>query len=137
MPMRSRASMPSQTISVRRSPLPSRSAAAKRLCSSRSASMARLLHSIGFVRLGGENRQRRNVRVPFDERRHGAEAIDGGGIELPNLIAYRTVVRVDADLATLDETRAVPGEVHFLHCVSRQGLQVRERVKAVIDRAHV
>src|SRR6185312_16423681 len=92
---------------------PLNSASTKCICSSRSASTMHLHHAIRFVRLCGEHTERRDVRVPLDERRHRTEALERRGIQHPHFIAHRRVVRVDANVALADAPHAVASKMHL------------------------
>src|SRR5262245_608789 len=107
----------------------SNSAATNSSCSSRSAGMMSLQHAIGFVCFGNEHVERRNFRVPFDERWHRPESIQRRGVQGPHFVAYRRAVRVDANLPPADGVSAVAGEVNLLHDALRNAVEKSKRVE--------
>src|SRR6187397_429115 len=103
-------------------------AATNASCSSRSAGMMRLQHAICLAGLGNEHVEIRNLRVPFDERRDGAESLQRRGIQTPHFAAHRSAVRVDANLAPADGVDAMPGEMNLLHVFTRDAVDEAKRI---------
>jgi len=81
-------------------------------------------------------RSRRQVRIPFDERGYAAEACDGGFVQRPDTGRDPRVVRVDVQFMALGNSRAVSGEMNFLHRLVRQTREVFVCVEPVVERAH-
>src|SRR5262249_50443291 len=106
------------------------------VCRSRSDSTARLPrraeHPLRLLRLGHQDRKLRQVAVPLDQRRDGAESRDRLGIELPDALADGRTMIVDAEGDTPHLAERMPGEMDFAHGRSRDGVEVAERVEAVV-----
>src|SRR6202162_783645 len=84
-------------------------------CHSFSDGIAGLEDDLCLCRLVEQDFERRDIGVPLDQRRLGAEACDGGPVEVP----YR---RGDPGPVGIDEAvpaRVEPGEVNLGHCVAR------------------
>src|SRR5262245_24691435 len=113
------------------------SAAAKVCCSSRSASTALLPDCIGLACFAQQDFERRNVRVPLDERRHIAEPAYDLRIERPHIVTHRRAVRVDQDLAAVEVVHGVTGEMDLADRTSRDVGEILARIEAMIARADV
>src|SRR6478735_3350590 len=85
----------------------SRIAAAKVLCNSRSEAMCLRENTVRAGTLRNQRRKRRNVSVPLDECRHGAEACDGQTVQFPNLLAHPRTVVVDENPSVVRMAREV------------------------------
>src|SRR5450755_3147613 len=84
-------------------------------------------------RLIEQDFERRDIGVPLDQRRLGAEACDGGAVKRP----YR---RSDPSSVRIDEAgpaRVESGEVNLGHCVRRNCRDISLRIEPVIDRVDV
>src|SRR5262245_43665787 len=120
--MRSRASgaMPSQAIAAAaHASSPPRSASRNAAWTSCSAGivMFRLptaedaLGPTGFLQ---QDRERRDVGVPLDQGRHGADARDRVTIQAPDLQRDRRTVVIDQDGLPVGVIARVAGQMHFL-----------------------
>src|ERR1700680_2079363 len=84
-------------------------------CHSCSDGIAGFQDGLCLCRLVEQNLERRNIGVPLDQRRLGAEACDGGAVERP----YR---RGDPGTVSIDEAvpaRVEPGQVNVGHRARR------------------
>src|SRR5687768_945282 len=84
---------------------PVRSAPANESCSSRSEAMHAPEQLVRALRFLDERRERRDVRIPFDERRHRTEPRERGGIQLPDFRADARSVVVDEHVAIASMAR--------------------------------
>ncbi len=76
--------------------------------------------------------------VPFDERRLHVRNARWPPSTATTRPRTHDVLCVSIEhLATADATRAVAGEMDLPHAVARQGVEIIERVEAVVARAHV
>src|SRR5438132_3639248 len=135
MPIRASAFIPPATMRSDASAAASlKTAAAENArCHSCSDGIAGLEDDLCLCRLVEQDLERRNIGVPFDQGRLGAEACDGGPVELP----YR---RGDPGPVGIDEAvpaRVEPGEVNLGHRIGRNCRQISARVEPVIDRVDV
>src|SRR5262245_12196228 len=113
------------------------SATAKVCCSSRSASTALLPDCIGLACFAQQDFERRNVRVPLDERRHIAEPAHGLRIERPHIVTHRRAVRVDQDFAAVKVIHSVAGKMNLADRTNRDAREILARIEAMIARANV
>src|SRR5687768_3024258 len=116
---------------------PSRTALAKAYCRSRSDSTDLLQPIIRSTRLGDQHAERGDVRVPFDQGRHGAAVLQRKFVELPHGGAYMGRVRVDQDLAAVKAVDRMSRQMDFAHVRGRNAGDEGARIEAVIARAHV
>src|SRR6266702_6061018 len=90
----------------------------------------------GMRRLLEQHRHGRHVGVPFDQRRHRAEARERLCVERPHFRRDARAVIVDADCSRLvDPPDAVTGEMDLAHRLGWQGCEVRGGPPAVVARA--
>ena len=54
--------------------------------------------ALGFVGLGQQYFESRQIRIPFDQRRLASETLDRKGVEPPDLLRYRMIMGVDEEL---------------------------------------
>src|SRR5512143_3687216 len=99
--------------------LPVRMALAKASCRLRSEVMSCLTMPVGGACFRNEHVERRNVGVPFDQRRHVLAALDGRVVHAPHRVADVRRVRVDQDLAIAVTIDRVAGEVNLMHDIAR------------------
>src|ERR1700687_1587379 len=135
MPIRASGSIPPATKRSDASAAASlKTAAAENArCHSCSDGIAGLEDSLCVCRLIEQDFERWDIGVPFDQRRLGTEARDGGAVKLP----YR---RGDPGSRGVDEAlpaRIEAGEVYLSHCVRRNCREIGARVESVIDRVDV
>src|SRR6266404_399792 len=114
----------------------------KRRCRSCSASMTisssgRLEQALGGASLGKQDWQLGNVRVPFDERGHGAEPLQGLAIERPDRGRHARAVIIDQDGLAVGVIARMAGEMHLAYGCGRERAQIRGRVEAQIPRRDV
>src|SRR6202171_4381641 len=135
MPIRASGFIPPATMrSDARPPASLKTAAAENArCHSCSDGIASLQDDLCLCRLVEQDLERRDIGVPLDQRRLGAEACDGGPVELP----YR-----GGDTGSVGIDEAVParvesGEVNLGHRIRRNCRQISARVEPVIDRVDV
>src|SRR5438477_3045720 len=89
-------------------------------------------------RLREQYLERRDVGVPFYERRHGAEARQCLDIERPHRRRHPRAMVVDTQhLAVVELTHRVPGEMDLADGGSRQGGEIRARIPAMVAGTHV
>src|SRR5215467_1797787 len=102
-------------------------------CNSCSDCIACLQNGLRFRGFVEEYLQRRNVGVPFDERRLGAEALDRLAVQLPHR-------RRDARAMGINETCAArfeTCEMDFVYALARNRREIRSRIETVVDRVDV
>src|SRR6202171_3213838 len=135
MPIRASGFIPPATMrSDASAPASLKTAAAENArCHSCSDDIASLQDDLCLCRLVEQDLERRDIGVPLDQRRLGAEACDGGPVELP----YR-----GGDPGSVGIDEAVParvesGEVNLGHRIRRNCRQISARVEPVIDRVDV
>src|SRR6202171_4273372 len=112
---------------------PKTAAAENARCSSCSDGIAALENGLCLCRFIKQDFERRNIGVPFDQRRLGTEARDRGAVKLP----YR---RGDPGSVSIDEAlpaRIEAGEVDFSYRVRRNCRDIGVRVEPVMDRIDV
>src|ERR1700676_4744004 len=102
-------------------------------CHSCSDGIAGLEDDLCLCRFVEQDLERRDIGVPLDQRRLGAEACDGGAVERP----YR---RGDPGSVGIDEAvpaRVKPGQVNLGHRVRSSCRDISVRVEPMIDRVDV
>ncbi len=75
-----------------------------------------------------EHVERRDVRVPLDQRRHAAEARHGGFEQRPHFRCDRRAMRIDHDRPGGVEA----GEVDFRHGCRRNGGEIGQRIDTMV-----
>src|SRR5262245_9595826 len=108
------------------------SVAAKRACSSGSDSTEPLHHGVSLRGFRLKDGERRNVRIPFNERWPRTEALQRHAIELPNLGCDVGAMRIDANVAPATTRECVAGQMKFLHRGRRNAIQVAVGVKTMV-----
>src|SRR5436853_2677721 len=131
MPIRASAFIPPATMRSDASAAASlKTAAAENArCHSCSDGIASLEDDLCLCRLVEQDLERRDIGVPLDQRRLGAEAYDGGAVELPYRSGDPGPVGIDEAVSA----RVEPGEVNLGHRVGRNGRQIGARVEPMID----
>src|SRR6202158_4177258 len=112
---------------------PKMAAAENARCSSCSDGLAGPENGLSLCRLVKQDFERRDIGVPFDQRRPGTEARDGGAVKLP-------YGRGDPGSVSIDEAlpaRIEAGQVDLSHRVRRNCRDIGARVEPVIDRVDV
>src|SRR5207247_1498629 len=143
MASRARGSSPSPAMWARTVSLSSaRRPSLKTRCRSCSASMTisssgRLEQAIGCARLGKQDRQLGNVGVPFDERGHGAEPLQGLAIERPDRGRHARAVIIDQDGLAVGVVARMAGDMNLAYGPGREDVQIRDRVETQIPRRDV
>src|SRR6266852_5465221 len=138
MASRARGSSPSPAMWARTVSLSSaRRPSLKTRCRSCSASMTTsrsggLEQAIGGASLGKQDRQLGNVRVPFDERRHGAEPVQGLAIERPDLGRHARAVIIDQDGLAVGVILRMAGDMDLVYGAGRERVQIRDHVQTQI-----
>src|SRR6266853_216812 len=102
-------------------------------CHSCSDGIAGLEDGLCLCRLVEQDFERRDIGVPFDQRRLGTEARDGGPVEVPYRRGDPGPVGVDEAVPACVE----PGEVNLGHRIARNCRDISARVEPVIDRVDV
>src|SRR5882724_1455702 len=143
MASRARGSSPSPAMCARTdSSSSARRPSLKTRCRSCSASMTtsssgRLEQAIDGASLGKQDRQFRNVRVPFNERGHGAEPLQGLAIERPDRGRHARAVIIDQDGLAVSVIAHMAGEMYLAYAPARERIQIRDRVETQIPRRDV
>src|SRR5712692_574999 len=143
MASRARGSSPSPAMCARTvSSSSARRPSLKTRCRSCSASMTtsssgRLEQAIGGSSLGEQDRQLGNVRVPFDERGHGAEPLQGLAKERPDRGRHTRAVIIDQDDLAVSVVARMAGDMDLAYGPGRERVQVRDRVETQIPRRDV
>src|SRR5882724_697622 len=138
MASRARGSSPSPATWARTvSSSSARRPSLKRRCRSRSAGMTtsssgRLEQAIGGASLSKQDRQLRNVRIPFNERGHGAEPLQGLAIERPDRRRHARAVIIDQDGLAVGVIARMAGEMYLVYAPARERIQIRDRVETQI-----
>src|SRR5262249_42001809 len=96
----------------------------------------RLAHIVRSVRLVEQDRQRRHVRVPFDERGYGAESTKRMRVEAPDVWDDPRPVVVDQDRVTVHIVFAMAGQMDLAHRVAGQRVEIADRIEPEIRRRH-
>ena len=81
-----------------------------------------------FENFGVHHGKRRNLGIPFQQRRNAAGFLMRQAIQFPNWVGHMIIVRVDQMRAA----RSVAGQVHLHDSLVRQIANVLDRVEIVI-----
>lgn len=93
---------------------------------------------VGLFSFRQQHAERRQLIVPFDQRRHRADACQYLFVELPHgVIDGRTVVIDQQAVAQAVSVFGETGQMNFTHGVQRQGIDLGEWVELVVDARHV
>src|SRR6516162_4546268 len=103
---------------------PSKSAAPKCRCNSRSDSTQRLRDSVGLLRFGDEHLKCRNIGVPFDQRRPDPEPLQGGPVEVPYGFGHVRAVAIYPYRVLPDAIDHMTGQVKLLYGAHRYRFKV-------------
>src|ERR1700676_4662683 len=130
MPIRASGSIPPATMRSDASDAASlkMAAAENTRCHSCSDGIAGLEDDLCLCRLVEQDLERRDIGVPLDQRRLGAEACDGGSVELPYRGGNPGPVGIDQAVPA----RVEPGEVNLGHRIRRNCRQISARVEPMI-----
>ena len=77
---------------------------------------------------GEQNSQRRNPRIPLDQRRDAAKPLDRLRIQRPDGFVDRRPVIVNQNLTAIGCIAVVPGEMDLRDRGCRQDIQISDRV---------
>src|SRR5690348_5087105 len=99
----------------------SRSAAANAPCISRSEATHLSQELVRAPTLRDESGERRNVRVPLDERGQSAEAIHGVPIQIPDCVADLRTMVIDEYVTAAGVAR----EMDFADAIERKAIDER------------
>lgn len=102
-----------------------------------SESMMHLHDPLGFVGLGQQYFERRQIRIPFDQRRLESETLNRKGVELPDFFRHRMVMGVDEELAAFEAVYREPREVDLLDQPARNAAEILARIEAMVPRGHI
>ena len=89
------------------------------------------MYCLRLEHLGVDDRERRDLGVPFQQRRDAAGQLVGQPVQLPHRIDHVAVVRVDEVRAAV----GVAGQVELHDALVRHGADVLDRVEVVVDAA--
>src|ERR1700726_260163 len=110
--MRSLLSMPAARISSRSdSRGSSNSAAAKRRCRSRSVGTPHREGLLDLARFADQYIEWWQIRIPLDEARNAAEAIDRRGIQFPHRVLHRRAMGIDEEFTGAHRCHAMSGQM--------------------------
>src|SRR5689334_17949841 len=87
----------------------------------------------GLARFVEQRVERRNVGIPFDQSRPGADAAERFAVQIPHRPAYAIAMRIDQ----AQTIAVVPGEMNLTHALGWDRIQIAQRVETVVDRAHI
>src|SRR4029453_715142 len=80
------------------------------------------------ARLAKEDLERRNVRIPLDQRRHWPEPRHRCPVELPNRRADGVVVRVDHEITVV----LVTGQVNLPDSLPGKGIEIPPGIESMV-----
>ena len=93
--------------------------------------------TIGFRRLGQQDRERGQIAVPFDQSSGAGKAADRAFVQLPHGGSDPATMIVDQDAYAVGIVDAVPGEMQLLDGFDREGLDPVPRIAAEVLAGHV
>ena len=98
------------------------------------------MHLHDPLSLGGLFQQyfeRRQIRIPFDQRRLGSETLNRKGVEPPDLFRHRMVMGVDEELAALEAIHRELRKVDLFDQPARNAAEILARIEAMVPRGHI
>ena len=94
--------------------------------------LGELLRAAHFIQ---QDFERRKVGVPLYQCRHGPEAAERRGVEVPNGLGYSRAVVIDQYIHVF--SNVVTGKMDLADCLGRQRVEISNRVEPEILRADV